>query len=622
MMDKRTRLAILLVAVIMGINLVVSGQKQRELARERQAALAESLAAVPPPAAVPASPMPAPPAEPQAASVESTYGLPQATADDGDIVIDTPLMLLRVSRAGGEIRALQLHGFRIADTDVPVDLIAAHNGAAQGRRAAGLTLRTASGPLDLGTARFDPPPHVGGPVRLAAGTGPWTLSLRSESTRGGAIVKSYTVDPDGYEIRLDVQLEPGPGLPPIDSYALDWTAGLPVTEAIESDDLHSFRASAQIGHDLVRKNLGDFKKAPVHAVPGTVGWTCLQSKYFMVAMIPANAPNGSVELVGANADKWLGMRFLQAAPWRSGADQYRIYAGPIVYDTIRDLGVGLETNVELGWRWIRPLSGAVLALMHFLNRFIPNYGVVIIILSVLAKLVFWPLTEKSFRSMREMQKMQPVMEELKRRHKGDAQELNRQMMQLYKDRRVNPLGGCLPILIQTPMFFALYSVLRSSIELRNAPFVAWIDNLAGPDVLARLPFALPFIGANVSLLPLLMGGSMIWQSKIGGAGGASASGPMAQQQFLMKWVMPIVMTFVFYKMPSGLVIYWTVNTVMSIVQQLQINRKLGPMPVAVAADKEPQKKEETAHAAPGRVEGPQRGGGSAARARRAGGPAR
>ena len=159
--------------------------------------------------------------------------------------------------------------------------------------------------------------------------------------------------------------------------------------------------------------------------------------------------------------------------------------------------------------------------------------------------------------------------------------MNQQVMALYKQHKVNPLGGCMPLLIQTPMFVALYNVLRSSIELRNAPFVAWIDNLAAPDVLFRLPVVLPVIGHDVSLLPLLMGGAMILQSVLGSTA-APPSGPAAQQQMVMKWLMPIMFTFIFYKMPSGLVLYWLVNTLMSVFQQVQINRKLPP-PVAVLA---------------------------------------
>jgi YidC/Oxa1 family membrane protein insertase len=171
------------------------------------------------------------------------------------------------------------------------------------------------------------------------------------------------------------------------------------------------------------------------------------------------------------------------------------------------------------------------------------------------------------------------------------------------------------------MFFALFAVLQSNIELRNAPFIAWIDNLAGPDVLYQLPMTLPVIGNHISLLPLLMGGTMLWQSALGSPmGGGAAAGPMAQQQFMMKWVMPIMMTFFFYKMPSGLVLYWIVNTLMGIAQQVHINRKYGPSPAAVAAA--PQSDGRATHARADRVHGTERGRSAGERSGRVGGQGR
>src|SRR5262245_56914098 len=176
--------------------------------------------------------------------------------------------------------------------------------------------------------------------------------------------------------------------------------------------------------------------------------------------------------------------------------------------------------------------------MKFLNKLIPNYGIIIIIVSVLAKLIFWPLTEKSFRSMRRMQDMQPRMEEIRRRYKDDPRGMNEQMMAMYREQKINPLGGCMPMLVQMPMFFALFAALQSSIELRNAPFFGWIDNLAGPDVLVRLPFALPVIGTAISVLPFVMGATMLWQAKLTPSMGPQ-TGPQAaamrQQAFLMRW---------------------------------------------------------------------------------------
>jgi YidC/Oxa1 family membrane protein insertase len=409
-------------------------------------------------------------------------------------------------------------------------------------------------------------------------------------------------------------------LPKVDAYTIGWLAGVPHTEANLKDDEARFKVAAAVDQQLVRKRPGDFRKVESASAAGTIRWTAMQSKYFLVGLIPAQPQSGTVELVGESRSQWMGMRIAQPNPSRDG-DTYRIYAGPIDYDGIRSLGVGLEAAVELGWRWIRPISQLLLHFMQFLNKFIPNYGIIIIIVSLLAKLIFWPLTQRSMKSMRRMAELQPRMEEIRRRYKDDPKAMNEQVMLMYREQKVNPVGGCMPILIQTPMFFALFSVLQSNIELRNAPFFGWIDNLAGPDVLYQLPTTLPVIGNHISLLPLLMGGTMLWQSAIGSPmGGAAAAGPMAQQQFMMKWVMPIMMTFFFYKMPSGLVLYWIVNTLMGIAQQVQINRKFGPAPAVVAAA--PQSEGRATHARADRVHGTERGRSAGERPGRVGGQGR
>ena len=579
-MDRRTRIAILLVALILGVNVTLSTRGQKKRAEAARAA-ADSIAALapiatqatPPPVAVdPAAPV-------QAGSTPFVT----ATAPAGDFVIETPLQHIRISRVGALVSEVTLPGFELANSDSLVNLIRPA-AAAEEARCLGLVLQSGSTRLDLSNTLFDAP-AVLSPLRLESGSGPTAVEFRAEAIGGGTIVKKFTFDPDRYDFHVDLALERGAGIPEIGSYTLEWTGGLPLTEASAADDLQSFRVSALGDQGIERKRPGNFKKEQSARLAGAIQWTCMQSKYFMVALMPVDNKNGTAELLGRDADHWMGMRLTQPTPWRTPVDRYRVYAGPIAPDRIKELGVGLEANVELGWRWIRPLSNLLLMCMKGLRSFISNYGIIIILVSALTKLVFWPLTEKSFASMRQLQEVQPMMEELRRRYKDDPQELNRQMMTLYKSRKINPLGGCLPIAIQSPMFFALYSVLRSHIDLRNAPFFGWIDNLAAPDVLYRLPATLPVIGNHVSLLPLLMGGTMIWQSRLQSPSGMPATGPMAQQQLLMKWMMPIMMTFIFYKMPSGLVIYWIVNTLMSIVQQVQINRKFGPTPVLATAGK-------------------------------------
>jgi YidC/Oxa1 family membrane protein insertase len=604
-MERRTQLAMLIIALIIGANFVITAKYQQPKLRAAKAR-ADSLAAVErarqagaagatpgggsPSGTTPESGAPSAGSAPAAlAPAAGPFATLAPGTPGGSLVIETPLQRLRISRAGAQLHELSLFQFKVAGKDSLVNLVPERFAEQSKDRSLGLTLHTPEGDLDLSRVRFDPVPGdvadaVAGAdssvrlVRLAHASGSRTFRLRAQAEGGGAILKSFVVDPDRYDFQVQLQMERGPRIPNVDRYTFEWSTGLPVTEETK-DDEQSFRASARVGNDVVRHGLRQFgrRTSGTQTAAGTVAWTNMQSKYFMVAMIPEPAQNGSVELQGDHQTQWMAMRFTQPLPWRTGTDTYRVYAGPIVFKTIQDLGVGLESSVELGYRFVRPVSTLMLRFMHFLHGFISNYGIVILILSACIKLVFWPLTERSFRSMRSMQELQPLMEEIKRRYKDQPTEMNRQVMELYKTRKVNPMGSCMPLVIQTPMFVALYSVLRSSIELRNAPFVGWITNLAAPDVLFRLHTELPVIGHNVSLLPLLMGGAMIWQSSLGSAAALPGT-PAAQQQQIMKWMMPIMFTFIFYKMPSGLVLYWLVNTLMSVAQQIQINRKLGPSP--------------------------------------------
>jgi YidC/Oxa1 family membrane protein insertase len=240
-----------------------------------------------------------------------------------------------------------------------------------------------------------------------------------------------------------------------------------------------------------------------------------------------------------------------------------VYAGPLDYQDLKALGHGLDKAVDFGWKWISPLSRLIFAFLVLCYKVIPNYGWVIIILSALTKLIFHPLTQKSMKSMRQMQKIQPEVQKLRETHKKDAQALNKAIMELYRKRGVNPMGGCLPLVLQMPVFIALFNVLQKTIELRHAKFMFWIHDLSAPDVIARLPFSLPFIGSAVSLLPILMGIAMYLQQKM------TTTDP---KQAMMTYMLPVVFTVMFFKFPSGLVLYWLVNNILTIAHQYYLTR--------------------------------------------------
>ena len=222
----------------------------------------------------------------------------------------------------------------------------------------------------------------------------------------------------------------------------------------------------------------------------------------------------------------------------------------------------MEQAVNFGFFDI--LAKPLLWVLKFFNNYLHNYGWAIILLTILVKIVFWPLTHKSYKSMKDMQKLQPKMAKIREKHKDNREKMNQEMMALYKTYKVNPMGGCLPMVIQIPVFFALYSLLGYAIELRQAHFLLWINDLAAPD---RLPIGvpIPYVGDGIPVLTLLMGASMFIQQKM-----TPTTGDPTQAKLML--FLPVVFTFMFINFASGLVLYWLVNNVLSIGQQYYINK--------------------------------------------------
>jgi len=239
-------------------------------------------------------------------------------------------------------------------------------------------------------------------------------------------------------------------------------------------------------------------------------------------------------------------------PPSGAAHRLRIYAGPNDYWALAKIGSHLEDVVDLGWRWLLPFSRAILRIMVFLHGFIPNYGLVIIVLSALVRVAFHPLTASSMKSMRAMQRIQPEIERLRKRYEKDPQKLNQAIFQIYKENKVNPLGGCLPLVVQMPVLFSLYQVFLHAIELRQSPFFAWINDLSAPDVLFHVA------GFPIRILPLIMGLSAWLQQRLT---------PTDPRQVLNVQLMNVFLLVLFYNLPSGLVLYWTITNLLTAAQQ-------------------------------------------------------
>ena len=229
---------------------------------------------------------------------------------------------------------------------------------------------------------------------------------------------------------------------------------------------------------------------------------------------------------------------------------------------------GRSLNKALDFGMFDILAKPCVWLMNKLYSVIPNYGIAIIILTFLIKLILWPLGSKSYKSMSEMKKIQPLMKEIREKYKNDKKKMNEEVMSLYRTYKINPLGGCLPMLVQIPVFFALYRMLYEAIELRHAPFFLWINDLAAPDRLFRFDFTIPFMDPpyGIPVLTLVMGATMFLQQKM--------SPPMGDPtQAKMMMLMPVIFTVIFINFSSGLVLYWLVNNIVSISQQYYITEK-------------------------------------------------
>jgi YidC/Oxa1 family membrane protein insertase len=287
---------------------------------------------------------------------------------------------------------------------------------------------------------------------------------------------------------------------------------------------------------------------------GNVQWVALQDKYFLSVLMPTGAAAALVRKEGEKlASAWA--RFTPAGT--SAEASLQLYAGPKAFDTLKSLNVGLEETIDFGWfiygSWeiVRAVAKPLFYVLRFFYEYSHNYGLAIIILTVSIKLLFVPLQYKSYKSMKDMQVIQPKVVELQKKFKDDRERLNRELIRLYRDHKVNPVGGCLPMLLQMPVFVALFNILYMTIDLRQAPFVLWITDLSVQD---------PYY-----LLPILMGVSMVVQQKI-------MPTTMDPTQAKVMLFLPAFMTLLFLTFPAGLVLYWLTNNVLTIGQQVVTDR--------------------------------------------------
>jgi len=391
------------------------------------------------------------------------------------------------------------------------------------------------------------------------------------------IIKTYTFLEDEYLFKIDVSIINSP----YRSYALSYGPDIGPTFK-KLDNRNEFRKYYSLADG---KKTNHKLKGNSETITNNVSWASINGKYFSLIVLPENRissitwEKNSIDSYDFSSEMHISNNITTSTT----SDSFYVYAGPKSTDFMslynsaetNEFGIAdtdfsevIDSSTVPGLGWLSNILKYI-----FINKIIPNYGIAIIILTILIKVIFYPVTHKSMESTGKMQTVQPKLKKLQEQYKNDPQKLNAATAELYKKEGVNPLGGCLPMLVQMPIFFALYGLLNSYFGLRGAVFIpGWIDNLSVPESVYTLPFAIPLLGwTAVRILPFLYLGTQLAMSKITQAG--QTGGQSNSQMKMLTLGMPIMFFFILYDMPSGLLVYWTVTNLLSAAQQYIINKK-------------------------------------------------
>ncbi len=474
-----------------------------------------------------------------------------------EIIVETPMFRMTLSEKGGAVVSMVLKGYRettAADSPlkelIPKETIGgtalvsfgAENGAALER--ALFTADSATDKIEVQGEHSD-------------------LRFSFRTADGLRIDKSYRFFPKSYLFDLNITIHNE------SAQAIQAPLKIALRHAMKSDSAsYGFEGpSGLINGSLEQVKIKDFEEQ--NKLEGTLRWIAIEELYFMECLISKNPGAGTMAL--AYKDNILENRLISETGEIPSGGQlelaYSIFMGPKSISVLKAAGNEMDKAINFGW--VEFIAKPCLYFMNFIHRYIPNYGIAIIILTIISRLVFWPLANKSYKSMNDMRKLQPLMQEIREKYKDDKARINQETMALYRTYKVNPMGGCLPMLIQMPVFFALYRMLYQAIELRHAPFFGWINDLSAPDRLFNFGFKIPFMSEpyGIPVLTIIMGATMLLQQKL-----SPQPGDPTQAKMMM--LMPIVFTFIFINFPSGLVLYWLVSNLVSIGQQYYTMKKL------------------------------------------------
>ncbi len=482
---------------------------------------------------------------------------PTVAADPNarDITVDTPMYTAVFNEQGGGMKSLVLKNYRttLDQNSGPMQLV-------QGKQPADFPVVFS---LDNGAGSALPMFKADKTsLTLTQGGESSSLTMQATTPEGVRIRRTLTFRGDSYLINVSYALENTSGRAAQISPALS-LASDPFSHTSQSSQYLFAGPAAYVNGELVETKTKKLTDGPV-VLQGKISWSGYVDNYFMAAVAPVSTNVHTVTMQGSEKQvrTVISEGLFTLGNGESKSFDYGLYFGPKKLKVLESAGYDFAGAVYFGWFDL--LAKPMLWLLNFFHQYSGNYGMAIILLTVLIKLSFWPITQKGMKSMKNMQKLQPKIAKLRERFKDDPAKMNQEMMGLYKTYKVNPVGGCLPMLIQIPFFFALYRVLMASIELRHAPFMLWINDLSAPDRL-WIGFDLPYLH-GIPVLTLLMGASMYLQQKM------TPTTADPTQAKIMQFL-PVVFTFMFLNFASGLVLYWFVNNLLSILQQYLINRQ-------------------------------------------------
>ena len=536
--------------------LILIGYQYLFVAPEQKEPTVEKTVEAPQPKGTPPafdSPAPAPapaiPAE-QPVQIEQPAMLPSQSGKD--ITVKTANYTAVISEAGGGIKSFKLNNYKessdpgaplkeLVSTDSIIDLPLYFSWGVEPERAQ----------VPLFTSDREE-------IMVEGGQGQ-TLTMTSKLSSGLQVTRRMVFDPESYLINVEIDIYNFSETPLQGSPYMSLT-----NRPFESTSQRYLFAgpAALIDGKLQEVKPADIEEAD-KTLKGNITWAAFEGTYFMTGVIPQKQDGNTLKLAAEDEKIKTMLIGPEEVIQANGRLQYsyQAYLGPKKMSTLNEVGHDLDHIVNFGW--FDKIAKPALYLLNFFYSYVGNYGVAIILVTVLVKLLFWPIAQKGLKSMKNMQKIQPKMAKLREKYKNDSARLNEEMMNLYKTYKVNPLGGCLPMILQIPVFFALYKVLLQAIELRHAPFMLWINDLSAPDRL-MIGIDIPYLG-GIPVLTLLMGGSMFLQQRM-------TPSPADPTQAKIMMFLPVIFTFLFLNFASGLVLYWLVNNLLSIAQQYMINK--------------------------------------------------